>query len=261
MDIVTTREDVWGREVLLGVSWDLLWVVVALAFAAIVIHLLVMAFLHKEQAPAATGKQLARHAAIDRGFHWVMAVCVFVLLITGVLPIVGIKFGWLTVHWVSGLILTAIVILHVVRSIFWQSPKTMWVEARDFQEPFDADIKPGKYSLAQKGMHHSMTVLILAVIVTGIALLALIDTPFWERSNAMEESTLGWMFVLHGLSTLGLIGLTALHVYFAIRPEKRFYTRSMISGWISENEHAAIHDPERWLPSAVQAQDGIDDSA
>ena len=33
MDIVNVREDVWGREVLLGVSWDLLWVVVALSLA------------------------------------------------------------------------------------------------------------------------------------------------------------------------------------------------------------------------------------
>ena len=57
-----------------------------------------------------------------------------------------------------------------------------------------------------------------------------------------------WMFVLHGLSTLGLVGLTALHVYFAIRPEKRFYTRSMISGWISEDEHRANHDGGRWSP-------------
>lgn len=261
MDIVTTREDVWGREVLLGVSWDLLWVVVALTFAAIVVHLLVMAFLHKEQPPSAAGKQLSRHAAVDRGFHWIMAVCVFVLLITGVLPIIGIKFSWLSLHWIAGLILTAIVILHVIRSLFWQSPKTMWVEARDFQEPFDPEIKAGKYSLAQKSMHHTMTVVVLAVIVTGLVLLALIDTPFWERSNAMAESTLGWMFVLHGLSTLALIALTTLHVYFAIRPEKRFYTRSMISGWISENEHAANHDPARWLPAGADVRDGIDDSA
>ena len=64
----------------------------------------------------------------------------------------------------------------------------------------------------------------------------------------MDEATLGWMFLLHGASTLGLIGLTALHVYFAVRPEKRFYTRSMISGWISEGELKANHDTGRWSP-------------
>ncbi len=251
MDIVTTKEDVWGREVILGVSWDLLWVVVALALAAIVIHLLVMAFLSKADRPSAAGVQLARHANIDRSFHWLMALSVFVLLITGVLPIIGFNFSWLTIHWIAGVLLTLLVAFHIVRSLLWQSPKTMWVEARDLQEPFDATIKAGKYSLAQKGMHHGMSLLVLAVIATGLVLLWVIDTPFWERSNALAESTLGWMFLLHGLSTLGLMGLTALHVYFAVRPEKRFYTRSMFCGWFWENEHAANHDPERWMPAGV----------
>jgi len=248
MDIVRFKEDVWGREVLLGVSWDLLWVVVALAFAAIILHLLVMLFVSGEPRPSAAGRHLLRHAAIDRGFHWIMAISVFVLLGTGVLPIVGVDFDWLTIHWVAGLILTAAVVLHIVRSIFWQRPATMWVGMKDLQEPFDASIKPGKYSFAQKGMHHAMSALVLAVIITGLTLFAVIDTPWWERSNALEESTLGWMFLLHGLSTLGLIGLTALHVYFAVRPEKRFYTRSMISGWISEDELKANHDTSKWLP-------------
>jgi cytochrome b subunit of formate dehydrogenase len=102
-------------------------------------------------------------------------------------------------------------------------------------------------------MHHAMTVLVLLVIGTGLVLFAMIDTPWWSRSNALDEATLGWMFLLHGLSTLGLIGLTALHVYFAIRPEKRFYTRSMISGWISEDEHRTNHDPSRCSPTRHKA--------
>lgn len=248
MNLVEVKEDVWGREVLLGVSWDLLWVVLALTAAAIVIHLLVMAFLSKSERPSAGGPHLTRHAAVDRSFHWIMAISVFVLLITGVLPIVGVDFGWLTIHWVAGLILTAAVVFHTIRAIFWQSPKEMWVSAKDFQEPFDQSIKPGKYSFLQKGMHHAMTLLVLLVIGTGLALFAVMDTPWWSRSNAMDEATLGWMFLLHGASTLGLIVLTALHVYFALRPEKRFYTRSMISGWISEDEHRANHDPGRWSP-------------
>jgi len=248
MDIVKVREDVWGREVLQGISWDLLWVVLALAAVAIIAHLLIMAFMRKEQRPSAEGPHLERHRPVDRGFHWIMAISVFVLLFTGILPIVGIDFAWLTIHWVAGLILTGAVVFHTVRAIFWQQPKEMWMGAKDFREPFDESLKPGKYSFAQKGMHHAMTLLVLLVIGTGLALFAVIDTPWWERSNALTESTLGWMFLLHGASTLGLIGLTALHVYFALRPEKRFYTRSMISGWISEDEHRANHDPGRWTP-------------
>jgi cytochrome b subunit of formate dehydrogenase len=248
MDIVKIREDVWGREVLLGISWDLLWVVLALALAAIIVHLLIMAFLKGGQRPSADGPRLERHAAVDRGFHWIMAISVFALLFTGILPILGIDFAWLTIHWVAGLILTGAVVFHTVRALIWQRPREMWISGQDFSEPFDASVKPGKYSLAQKGMHHAMTVLVLLVIGTGLALFAVMDTPWWDRSNALSEATLGWMFVLHGLSTLGLVGLTALHVYFAIRPEKRFYTRSMISGWISQDEHRANHDAARWSP-------------
>lgn len=248
MDLVKVREDVWGREVLLGVSWDLLWLVLALTATVIIIHLLIMAFVSRGPRPSADGPQLTRHAGVDRGFHWIMAISVFVLLFTGVLPIIGVDFNWLTIHWVAGLILTGAVLFHTVRALFWQKPKEMWMGARDFQEPFNPKILPGKYSFMQKAMHHAMAVLVLLVIGSGLALFAVIDTPWWERSNALDEATLGWMFLLHGASTLGLIVLTALHVYFAIRPEKRFYTRSMISGWISEDEHRANHDPGRWTP-------------
>ena len=248
MEIVRVREDIWGREVLLGVSWDLLWVVLALALTAIIVHLLVMAFLRKKERPSAAGKHLSRHEVVDRLFHWVMAASVFVLLFTGVLPIIGVDFAWLTIHWIAGLVLTFAVLFHTLRAIFFQDMGSMAVRTGDFSEPFDSKVLPGKYSVAQKGMHHVMTVLVLFVIGTGLFLFAMIDTPWWSRSNALQESTLGWMFLLHGLSTLGLIGFTALHVYFALRPEKRFYTRSMINGWISEKEHSANHDPDSWMP-------------
>ena len=42
--------------------------------------------------------------------------------------------------------------------------------------------------------------------------------------------TWGLMYVLHGLAGVGLIALVMIHVYFAIRPEKRDITKSMIFG-------------------------------
>jgi hypothetical protein len=50
------------------------------------------------------------------------------------------------------------------------------------------------------------------------------------------------------LSTLALVALAATHIYFALRPEKLFYTRSMVSGWISEDELKANHDANLWSP-------------
>jgi len=248
MDIVTYRKDVWGREVVLGVSWELLWLIVAAALVAIALHAIFMGVRTAKTRPSSAGKRLTRHAAVDRAFHWVMTASVLVLLVTGVMPILGIEFAWLTAHWIAGLVLTFAIVFHIVRSVFWQDLGSMWIRARDLREPFDASQKPGKYSLGQIGMHAAMTVAVSFVIGSGLVMFAMIDTPWWDRSNSISESTLGWVFLVHGLSTLLLIALTSLHIYFAVRPEKLLYTRSMIKGWISEEELAAHHDPERWTP-------------
>ena len=97
-------------------------------------------------------------------------------------------------------------------------------------------------------MHWAVTVVVLAVIVTGMLMFLQIDSPFWNRTNSMPEDQLGLVFLLHGLSTLALVALAATHIYFALRPEKLFYTRSMVSGWMSEDEMKANHDPELWSP-------------
>lgn len=246
MDLVTYKNDVWGREVILGASWDLLWVVAVAAFVFIAAHAIFEATRTRAAKPSSEGKRITRHDGIDRAFHWIMAVCFFVLLITGVFPIIGIEFSWLTLHWVAGLVLTIIVVFHIVRAFFWQDLKSMWISPKDFKEPLDASIKPGKYSFAQKGMHAAVTVLTLLVIGSGLLMFAMIDTPWWDRSNAIAEATLGWIFLTHGLSTLALIGVISLHIYFGLRPEKLFYTRSMIKGWISEEELQANHDPDEW---------------
>ncbi|MCZ6642656.1 MAG: cytochrome b/b6 domain-containing protein [Gammaproteobacteria bacterium] len=248
MEIVVHKNDVWGQEVLLGVSWDLLWLIVVASFVVIIVHLLVMAVRTRPERATAEGTRMNRHAKSDRIFHWVMAVSTLVLLFTGILPIIGVKFGWLTIHWISGIVLTASVLFHIVRSLFWQDPLSMWVAPSDLREPFDSAQKPGKYSLAQKGMHLAMTLVVLVVIGSGLVMLSLIDTPLWAPVAWLSESALGWVFVLHGASTLALIALTALHIYFGVRPEKLFYTRSMIKGWISEPELEAHHDPARWVP-------------
>ncbi|MDA1073309.1 MAG: cytochrome b/b6 domain-containing protein [Proteobacteria bacterium] len=252
MDLVRVRDDVWGREVLAGVSWDLLWLVLTAAFAIIIAHLLLMAVLNRKARPSAAGKKLARHAGVDRAFHWITAIATIVLLVTGVFPIIGINFPWLTPHWIAGLVLTVAVGLHVVRSLFFQDPLAMWIAPSDLKELAGGDVKTAKYSLAQKGMHLGMAVVVLVVIVTGLVLFLAIDTPWWNRTNSIDEATLGWLFLLHGASTLGLVGLTALHIYFGLRPEKLFYTRSMIKGWISEHEHAAHHDAARWSPEETR---------
>ena len=257
MEIVQYREDVWGREVLQGVSWDLLWLVIAATFILIMVHAAIMLARKSGPRPSPDGERVSRHAALDRWFHWITAATFLVLLATGVLPIVGVKFPWLTAHWVAGIVLTAAIVFHIIRSLFWKDLAAVWIKPSDLAELTGGSAAPlpGKYSLAQKGMHLVMAVLVLIAVGSGIALLAQIDTPWWERSNLLSESALGWMFLLHGLSTLALIGFAALHLYFTARPEKQFYLRSMIKGWVSRSELTAHHDPARWTPDAEASED------
>ena len=248
--IVRYKYDVWGEEVILGVSGDLLWVVAVAVLILLAAHAIIMAVLanKKMDKPSSDGRRVLRHETIDRLFHWIMAGSILLLILTGVAPIIGLRIAWLNLHWIAGLVLTFVVIFHIVRSLFWQDFKSMILGPRDFGEPFDSAKKPGKYSFEQKGMHWAVTVVVLAVVVTGLLMFLQIDTPFWDRTNSMPESQLGLVFLLHGLSTLALVALAASHIYFALRPEKLFYTRSMISGWISEDEMTANHDTSRWSP-------------
>ncbi len=247
MEIVRYKRDVWGDEVILGVSWDLLWVVAVAILLLLAAHAIFMALMAKKKAkPSPEGKKIHRHDAIDRAFHWIMAGSVLVLIATGIAPIIGWRISWLNIHWIAGLVLTFVVIFHIIRASFWQDFKSMLLGPSDFKEPFDQSLKPGKYSFEQKGMHWAMTVLVLAVIITGVVLFMNINTPFWDRPYVENEGGLGLMFLLHGLATLALIAFTAIHIYFAVRPEKQFYTRSMIKGWISEDEKNEFHDSNRW---------------
>lgn len=247
MEIVRYKRDVWGDEVILGVAWDLLWVVSVAILILLAGHAIFMAALAKKKAkPSAEGRKVNRHDAIDRAFHWIMAASVLVLIATGVMPIIGIRFAWLDIHWIAGLLLTFAVVFHIIRASFWQDFKSMIMTPSDFAEPFDENRKPGKYSFEQKGMHWAMTLLVLLVIVTGVILFMHIRTPFWERPAVADEAQLGLMFLLHGLATLSLVAFTAIHIYFAVRPEKLFYTRSMIKGWISEAEMKENHDTNKW---------------
>ena len=247
MDIATYKNDVWGREVLLGVSWELLWLVCVVALVIVAVHAMYKATQKRAERPSSEGKHVQRHELVDRIMHWVMAISVIALLVTGVLPIVGIEFAWLTLHWIAGLILTAAVLFHVIRSVLQKDLESIMIRTSDLKEPFDEKLKPGKYSLAQKGMHGAVTIATVLVIISGLFMFAMIDTPWWDRTNSLSEATLGWMFFIHGLSTLALIALIVFHLYFTLRPEKLFYLRSMIKGWISEDELSANHDPQRWV--------------
>ena len=84
-----------------------------------------------------------------------------------------------------------------------------------------------------------------------------IDTYFWVANPyALEISDGLWglVYVVHGLSAVGFVGLLIAHIYFAIRPEKLWFTRSMIKGWITRDEYLEHFDSAQWNVSGEEAQ-------
>jgi cytochrome b subunit of formate dehydrogenase len=205
----------------------------------------------------ATAGRVVRHALPDRLFHWLSAACVLTLLGTAFLPILGLEFGWVTIHWATGLVLMAAVLFHIVRVLARWTLGKMWVGAGDIRDALaivGATLrhraltqKVGKYSVAQKLIHHAFAVVVLTTLVTGGFMLARIDTPWWQRNPyLLADGTWGVIYVLHGLAALMLVTMVMMHVYFALRPEKLKFTRAMLLGWITRQEFDEHHDPQRW---------------
>jgi cytochrome b subunit of formate dehydrogenase len=195
---------------------------------------------------AAAGRVL-RHRLVDRIYHWVMAISILTLMATAFLPILGWKFEWLAIHWISGLVLTAAVLFHIIRSLFFQKIMNMVPDGKDVASPL---ARPGKYSVAQKLYHAAVAVLVLCAIGSGLLMLRHIDTPFWKR-DPYWFSDHGWgvVYALHDFAAMALITMVMIHVYFAIRPDEWHLTRSMFRGRMTRREYEDHYDPARWKPS------------
>ncbi len=205
---------------------------------------------------AAAQDRVLRHSLLDRLYHWVMAITVLLLMGTAFLPIVGIKFQWVEIHWISGVVLAALVLFHMVRAVIWQDWRNMWIGLADIRDGWRGLCRlagggppalPGKYDPLQKVYHLGIAVLVLAVIATGLLMLLKIDTPFWRRNPYwFSNDTWGIIYAVHGYAAMAMVTMVMIHVYFALRPDEWHLTRSMFRGWMTRKEYAEHHDAERW---------------
>ena len=188
--------------------------------------------------PAQSGSRILRHAGIDRLFHWLTAASVLTLMGTSMLPILGWKFDWVNVHWITGCVLIALTLFHILRALFWQRVRAMlWFTAAEV-----TGSRVGKYTTAQKLMHYGMTFMVLGAMLTGGLMLMKMDTPLWKRDPyTLSQEAWGIVYVLHGIAALSAVTLVMIHVYFSLIPESRPYLRAMIKGWITRQELIEHH--------------------
>jgi len=278
MDILRTAPNPWGQNVLIGIGWDLVWLAVWASLAFVVLHVVWMKLRRsRDEAPAPSaasaeeGERVMRHTAAARAFHWLMSAAMLVLLVTAFVPVLGLRFPWVAVHWIAGVGLFAAVLWHVVHALGWQDWRAMWTSASEVPEGMRGlrhalggggeAPKAGKYPFDHKLYHNVVVLVTVAAVATGLLMMVRIDTPVWTRNPyLLGDATWGVVYVVHGLAGVSLIGLVTAHIYFAIRPEKRWITWSMLRGWITREQYLAHHDPARWVvddaPSRQQVAGG-----
>jgi len=259
----------WGNEVPIHIAWFLIWVCAIAGLLFMIVHALYVGIFAKPKkfavndtptAIAAVPERVPRHSFVARAFHWVMALSMFALLITAFLPKVGIKFDWVTYHWIAGLVLSASIIFHIVHASFWLDFWSIWpdkIDVRDakrrLMRALGKEAPPpdrfAKYPLENKFYHFVILCSGLAVMCTGLFMMKRVNTfgIFSRNPYIFGDMTWGLMYVMHGLAGVGLIALIMVHVYFGIRPEKLPITKSMIFGYMSREFYLEEHDPQRWL--------------
>ena len=264
----------WGESVFVHISWDLFWASLVGGLLFLLAHGAYMLFSqHHKRSPdevdrmeaerAGLPARIPRHSFVARMFHWVMAVAMLALLLTAFLPIVGVRFAWVQWHWMAGILLTASIMFHIVHATFFLDFWSIWVGPKDIPE-FKAEMmreigreiggpKPGKYPLGNRLYHLAVMVAGLVVIGTGLVMMYRVRTGLIERNPyLMSDSAWGLTYVLHGLMGVGFVGLVIAHIYFALRPEKLWITKSMIFGTVSRRDYLTHHDPDRWVPEDIK---------
>jgi len=270
MDFLTWGRNPWGQRILTHISWDLLWASLFAGVMFLVAHASYMILsAHRKRSSAETDalesiyknlpERIERHTFMARMFHWVMAASMFTLLFTAFLPIAGLKFAWVEWHWIAGLVLTGAIIYHIIHATFFLDFWSIWIGPKDIPE-FKAEMlremgqdvpgpKSGKYPLGNRLYHLAILVVGLSASITGMVMMSRVRTPLFPRNPyLLADTTWGFTYVLHGVCGIALVGLVIAHVYFAVRPEKFWITKSMIFGWVTRRQYLEHHDPERWKP-------------
>jgi cytochrome b subunit of formate dehydrogenase len=125
-------------------------------------------------------ERIQRHTLAARLFHWTMAASMLTLLFSAFVPIMNIDFpGWLTFHWVAGLVLIATIVYHIIHAIGFQDFWSMINFGPSFFKEGFATLRhvisskapepprAGKYPFDHRLYHHAIVIASTAAVVTG----------------------------------------------------------------------------------------------
>ena len=274
MGLVQWATSPWGREVPIHIAFGLLWVAIIAGVLFLIAHALYISYWVKSAEShsgaamrtaqiAGIPERVPRHSLGARLFHAVMALSMLTLLFTAFLPKMGVRFAWVTYHWIAGIVLTVSVIYHLFHATFWLDFWSIWPDRTDIEDASRrvrralgmAAPEPrgfGKYPLENKLYHLAILCAGLAVIGTGLLMMNRVQTPLFTRNPYLfgfSDMTWGWTYVLHGLSGIALRFkldelLRQLGVlFFALRDllRRRFHLRLQSSRPLAHFKDSTVH--------------------
>src|ERR1700683_130552 len=132
-----------GQNVPIHIAWSLIWVALMAGMLFLIVHAIYIRYFAGEKEFAAEAApdiaarlpaRVPRHSLVARAFHWIMAASMFTLLFTAFLPKVGVRFDWVTYHWIAGVVLTVSVVFHIFHASFFLDFWSIWPDRIDLDD-------------------------------------------------------------------------------------------------------------------------------
>ena len=130
----------WGQNVPIHIAFFLIWVAAIAGLLFFIVHSIYVRYFAKPEEfagsvsptlEATLPPRIPRHSLVARLFHWIMAAAMFTLLFTAFLPKVGVRFDWVTYHWIAGTVLTVSIIFHIIHASFFLDFWAIWPDRED----------------------------------------------------------------------------------------------------------------------------------
>ncbi|WP_048602061.1 formate dehydrogenase subunit gamma [Rubeoparvulum massiliense] len=210
----------------------------------------------RDQKPIITDKKVLRHPRSNRVIHWMTAISIFMLILTGLgqMPIygrynvnklpggawLGEYFSTLTVHYLGGIMLLFITIYHVVYHVA-QRQLDILPKRGDLKQSYliiKAMLTKGKEPASDKYLAEQR----LAYLYIAIQVFLLMVTGLMKMAKnlhfiKLSETTVFWIAQIHNIATfLLIIGIIA-HLGAFIMKANRNLLPGMFTGYI-DREYA-----------------------
>ncbi len=255
-------------------AFDLFFWTVVIVAALLAIHFVLVALpdLRRKRGQSTQAgtllpdAQVRRRDAAQIAYHWVNALSLIALLVSGL----GIYFGWSNTAayfawhlWMAWIFIGALAFHIWYATIRVKHFHRMWTTRQDLRDALSR-VRPGAsaveerpkhafYKVEQIAFHWVLTALVLGLVVTGFVLWnpgRMFIGPFWMPW--------GWdaVFVarvLHDAFTFILLAFIIAHIYFALIPENWNVLKSIVTGRVRFSEYAKEHRVSPQVAARIEA--------